>query len=296
MPSHPFLAALLSLAAAMGCGGPGTPASAPVPAVGRYQFSGVLFEGNTRLTVTGGLLITADTLVMDVPGAVCRQHEGDADRVEIFCVTKEVNVVTRQRAGFRFVWHRADPSRDAAAAVITRVAVRQRHCLPEPPLSDCYMEALALSTSRRVPLTLTPAEPAPQDSTQRPSLRQEGRYQFAATLSGTAAGLLEGDLTILPDTMLAQVWQSHCQPAQGTLQTAVYECTDPSRETRLLLDRWDPVNKSRALVKVARRKVSTTCAEARRAADGSDVCIRWTNSETDASTTRELVLKVRSAP
>lgn len=296
MPSRPSLAALLSFAATTGCGGPGTPVSAPVPAVGQYHFSGVLFEGNTRLTVTGGLLITADTLVMEVPGAVCRQHEGDADRVEIFCLTTEVNVVTRQRAGFRFVWHRTEPARDARVAVITRVDARHRHCPPEPPLGDCYMDALALSTSRQVPLTVTPAEPAPPDSTPRPSRRQEGRYQFAATLSGTPGGLLEGDLTILPDTMLAQVWQSHCQPAQGTLQTAVYECTDPSRETRLLLDRWDPVNKSRALVRVLKRSVSTTCAEARRATDGSDVCIRWTNNETDASTTRELLLKVRPAP
>jgi hypothetical protein len=296
MRPRPFLAALISLAAATGCGGRSAPAGPPVPAIGRYSFEGVLFEGNTRLTVTGGLFITADTLVMEVPGTICRQHEGDADRVEIFCVTTEVNVVTRQRAGFRFVWHRAEPTRDAGVAVITRVDGWQRFCPEEPLLGDCYMKALALSTSRHVPLTLTPAEPAPGGGNQQPGRRQEGRYQFAATLSGTPDGLLEGDLTILPDTMLAQVWQSHCQPVQGTLQTAVYDCFSPSRETRLLLDRRDPVKKSRALVRVLKRNVSTTCAEARRATDGSDVCVRWTNSETDASTTRQLLLNVRPAP
>ncbi|HEX9164772.1 MAG TPA: hypothetical protein VF862_02605 [Gemmatimonadales bacterium] len=233
---------------------------------------------------------------MEVPGAICRQHEHDADRIEVFCVTTDVNVVTRQRTGFRFVWHPAEPTRDAGVAVITRVDGWQRYCPPEPPLGDCYMKALALSTSRHVPLTLTPAGPARPGSAVQPTLGPEGRYRFAATLSGTPGGLLEGDLTILPDTMLAQVWQSHCQPAQGTLQTAVYECADPSRETRLLLDRHDPVSQSRALVKVLKRKISTTCAEARRAADGADVCIRWTNSETDASTTRQLLLKMRPAP
>ena len=153
--------ALLSLFAAMGCGSPGAPGALPAPAVGRYEFTGVLFEGNTRLTIAGGLTITADTVVMEVPGAACRQYESDADRVEIFCVTTEVNVVTRQRTGFRFVWHRAEPARDAGAAVIRRVDGRQRYCPPEPLLNDCYMEALALSTSTRIPLTVTPVPSPP---------------------------------------------------------------------------------------------------------------------------------------
>lgn len=136
--------------------------------MGAYRFSGTLTESGATLKLSGTLTITADTVLVEMPGATCHPVKSEAEWVEYRCRTDKVNVTTRGNSEFTYRWNRARPEQDAKAWAVLQVAPQERFCPPGQPQGNCGRQVRSATISRTIPLTVTSVELAPADSTNPP--------------------------------------------------------------------------------------------------------------------------------
>ena len=160
-PPAAIASALLSLFTATGCGGHGARIEPPAPAVGEYRFSGTLTESGTTLKLGGTLTITADTVLVEMPGATCHPVKSEVEWVEYRCRTDQVNVTTRGSSEFTYRWNRARPEKDARASAVLQVGSQERFCPPGIPQGNCGRQVLSPTISRTIPLKLVRIDAAP---------------------------------------------------------------------------------------------------------------------------------------